>query len=503
MRILFAVIFSGLILALGICAGIARRAHKQIGRPVMYMLLALIPPIIGNLILLVSTSRALSTVGCYIYFLGMDLAMLALLHFTGAYCFLKWSKRVRGLVLAVLLIDALQLLANPFFGHAFAMEEITAYGAPYFRVVPYWGQTFHRIVDYGILAAVLIVFTVKMIRSPRINSERYSVILATIVFTSLWESVYIFSRTPVDRSMIGFGVFGLLVFFFSLYYRPLRLLDRMLATVASEIPDAIFFFDVNGHCIWANRHGMELTGVKNDDFEAASEKLTAMLGNIDSAAGNWSDQRVTGSGDATKSYVLEHRPISDDRGRCIGSFLSIRDNTSERKTLQREIYNATHDALTQVYNRAGYDLLMSRLDLKTTTMLLLDVDEFKLVNDRNGHEVGDRVLQKLAHAMTCLFRTEDYICRVGGDEFVILMLHTDSSQTEQLSERVRRLNQALRDTADGLPAVTVSVGAAHGDKSTDGAELFNRADHALYDTKHNGRCGITFFEQAPLSFAKA
>ena len=52
-------------------------------------------------------------------------------------------------------------------------------------------------------------------------------------------------------------------------------------------------------------------------------------------------------------------------------------------------------------------------------------------------------------------------------------------------------------------AVTVSVGAAHGDERTNSAELFNRADHALYDTKHNGRCGITYFEQAPLSFAKA
>ena len=493
MRILFAVIFSGLILALGICAGIARRAHKQIGRPVMYMLLALIPPIIGNLILLVSTSRALSTVGCYIYFLGMDLAMLALLHFTGAYCFLKWSKRGRGLVLAVLLIDALQLLANPFFGHAFAMEEITAYGAPYFRVVPYWGQTFHRIVDYGILAAVLIVFTVKMIRSPRINSERYSVILATIVFTSLWESVYMFSRTPVDRSMIGFGVFGLLVYYFSLYYRPMRLLDRMLAIVASEIPDALYFFDVNNHCIWANKRGIELAEVRENDFEAATARLETMLGSIGAEHG--ANQRVTGSGETAKSYVVERRAVTDDKGRGIGSFLTVRDNTVEQKTLQREIYNATHDALTQLYNRAGYDLLLSNIELKTTMMLLVDVDEFKQVNDEHGHEVGDRVLKKIARAMQCHFRTEDYICRIGGDEFIVLMLHTDESRFEQIRERIRCINTDLADTADGLPPVTISVGIAHGDKAADPAELFEHADHALYSTKRSGRNGMTFFGQ--------
>ena len=502
MRVLFAVIFTGLILALGICANIARKSHKPIGRPVMYMLLALIPPIIGNLILLSSTNRTLSTVGCYIYFLGMDLSMLALMNFTGAYCYLTWSKFVRRLTSVILLLDALQLLANVYFGHAFSVEEITAYGAPYFRLVPYWGQTIHRVVDYGILFVVLVIFTVKMIRSPRINSERYSVILATIVFTSLWETIYIFSRTPVDRSMIGFGVFGLLIFYFSLYYRPLRLLDNMLATVASEIPDAIFFFDVNNHCIWANKHGMELAQIDGNDYDSASQKLNSLIGSISKRSGNWSDQRVIGSGDAVKSYVLEHRMVSDARGRCIGSFLTVRDNTNEQKTLQREIYNATHDALTQVYNRAGYDLLMSHLDMSSVTMLLLDVDEFKLVNDRYGHEVGDRVLQKLARTMTRYFRSDDYICRIGGDEFVILMLHTDPSQAKQINDRLSRLNQALLDTSDGLPAVTVSVGVTHGDKAVDRAELFNHADQALYNTKRCGRCGITFFGQQREAFTQ-
>lgn len=140
------------------------------------------------------------------------------------------------------------------------------------------GQTFHRVVDYGILAAVLVIFIVKVIKSPKINSERYSVILAAMVITTVWETAYIFSRTPIDRAMIGFGVFGLLVYYLALFYRPMRLLDSMLAQMASEIPDALFFFDASGQCIWANRPGMALTDIQSENYEPASDRLAAMFG---------------------------------------------------------------------------------------------------------------------------------------------------------------------------------------------------------------------------------
>ena len=63
-----------------------------------------------------------------------------------------------------------------------------------------------------------------------------------MIITTIWETAYIFSRAPIDRAMIGFGVFGLLVYYLALFYRPLRLLDSMLANMASEIPEALFFF---------------------------------------------------------------------------------------------------------------------------------------------------------------------------------------------------------------------------------------------------------------------
>ncbi len=100
--------------------------------------------------------------------------------------------------------------------------------------------------------------------------------------------------------------------------------------------------------------------------------------------------------------MIEKHEVTDDRGRLIGSFLSVRDNTAEQETLQQEMFKATHDSLTDVYNRAGYDLLMSNLDYKKVVLLLIDGDMFKTVNDTYGHETGDRVLQDRRHSAAFL-----------------------------------------------------------------------------------------------------
>ena len=178
----------------------------------------LIPPVSGNLLIIASTNRIISTIGYYIYFLGMNFVMYALLRFTLDYCLLKWPNRaVRNFVHGLLLVDTIQYFLNPIFHQAFTTEAIKVGGYDYYGLVPFVGEVFHRIVDYGIFFAVLIIFFVKVIKTPRIYSERYSTLLITMILVGVWETFYIFSRSPIDRSMIGFGVFGLVVFYFALY----------------------------------------------------------------------------------------------------------------------------------------------------------------------------------------------------------------------------------------------------------------------------------------------
>lgn len=495
MRIGFSVVLILLIVAMLACTIIARRSKKRIGKSVSNMLGFLIPPITGNLIIILSTNELLSTIGSYIYYIGMDFTIFALFRFTYDYCRISQKMKVFRLVINVLfLIDIIQLLLNPFFGHAFSIEGIDVDGALYFQMTPSYGQAFHRIVCYGVLFVSLIIFIVKMAMSPRIYYERYFVIILSIVVGTLWQTYYIFSQTPIDRSMIGFGAFGLMVFYFSLFYRSMRLLDRMLATIASEIPDALFFFDNNKKCIWVNSPGAKLLDIKGTDYDSVGDLLTSRFGEIDDTSTKWSNRYITGDGDTVKSYVLERRVVTDENKHAIGAFLSVRDNSDDQKILSNAIYKATHDSLTDVFNRAGYDLLVLDLDLKSTIMLIADVDNFKDVNDNFGHEVGDKALQKVAKVLKHSFRVDESICRMGGDEFVIFMPKTDRGQVEFIKKCVESVNEELGNTTDGIPSLSISVGVAIGKKASDINELFKRADYALYETKRNGRSGVTFFD---------
>lgn len=497
MRYVFSVIISLLIIALAVCTVRARNSGKSIGSAVALLLASLIPPMAGNLIIVSFSTLWLVTVGRYIYFLGMDLVMFAVTRFTQAYCFPETPRHnLQKIADILLLVDAVQLLLNPIFGHAFSQKAITVSGHIYYALIPYAGQTFHRLVDYGILFVVIVLFAVKTARCPRIEAERYAVILAAMIFTTIWESFYIFSSSPIDRSMIGFGVFGLLVYYLALHYRPVRLLDRMLANIASELPESLFFFDTYDRCIWANTPGRRLVGITGENYDPVRDTLQEKLGRLDEIPADGVIRKEVSDGETTRSYLLEKHGVRDEHERPIGWFMSIRDNTVEHDTLLREQYKAMHDALTGLYNRAGFNQIMSMIDPRTDFLLYIDVDRFKTINDTYGHETGDRVLQKTAESIRHNFRAVDYICRLGGDEFVVILTQADVRNEEQIALRINRINKELQNTDDGLPAVSVSVGIAHGTSVPDAEHLMEYADEALYHTKRHGRCGYTFYRSA-------
>ena len=262
-RLIFAIIFTALSLALAVCGLIAFRSKKTIGVPLGRLLCCLIPPLLGNLLIIGATTRIPATIGCYLYYIGIDFTVFSLLRYTLAYCNIPWkNNRGRVLVLSLLGIDVIQLALNPFFGHAFSLERIELYGGPYYRMVPYLPQNLHRLVVYGLLAAVLVILFLKMRHSSRINANRYGVIFFTLLAVIIWCTFYVVSRTPLDRSMIGYAVFGLMAFYFSLYYKPFLLLNRIMMDISAELPDAVFFFDDAGNCIWLNREGRRLLDIQ-------------------------------------------------------------------------------------------------------------------------------------------------------------------------------------------------------------------------------------------------
>jgi diguanylate cyclase (GGDEF)-like protein len=128
------------------------------------------------------------------------------------------------------------------------------------------------------------------------------------------------------------------------------------------------------------------------------------------------------------------------------------------------------------------------------SLLLVDIDRFKLVNDNFGHVVGDVVLQLVAGTMQRLLRPYDALCRYGGEEFVIVARNTSLRNAEILAQRLRRQVERLRFDVDGSPrSVTVSIGVAAVRPEPGFDEtlaLLGAADRALYAAKAAGRNAV-------------
>jgi len=168
-----------------------------------------------------------------------------------------------------------------------------------------------------------------------------------------------------------------------------------------------------------------------------------------------------------------------------------------RTNLEDSVSMASIDELTRLHNRRYLrshfkcEFERAREGGKPLSLIVLDVDHFKKVNDTHGHAVGDEVLVELANRIKKLTRSSDLPARFGGEEFVVVMPETDPEIAKTVAERLRHgmANEPFETSRDALAlSITISVGIANmSDQIEDPDELFRLADEALYKAKDGGR----------------
>jgi diguanylate cyclase len=164
------------------------------------------------------------------------------------------------------------------------------------------------------------------------------------------------------------------------------------------------------------------------------------------------------------------------------------------RKLDHEKHGARQDALTRLANRKCFDERMARQiggqrrDDAPAVMLIWDIDDFKSINDRYGHRAGDRVLQTVANCFVSGLRTEDFVARIGGEEFVVLTTGATAAAALRIANELRGAVEALRFHFRGTPVrVTVSCGITELRPGDTPASAFDRADSALYRAKREGK----------------
>ncbi len=158
---------------------------------------------------------------------------------------------------------------------------------------------------------------------------------------------------------------------------------------------------------------------------------------------------------------------------------------------------STVDALTNAFNRHGIEQIIESLDirLESTSIIMLDIDHFKRINDRRGHDAGDRVLQKISELILKNTRASDKLGRWGGEEFILICPNTSVGMAMALAEKLRIVFFDTVFEPDNPVAVTASFGVAAIYPSEPFANSLKRADEALYNAKALGRNCVVVAEQ--------
>jgi len=179
----------------------------------------------------------------------------------------------------------------------------------------------------------------------------------------------------------------------------------------------------------------------------------------------------------------------------IGSMFCVRfyaqsirkDNTSLTRM-------ASTDPLTGLENRRFFnhtsraDFNSMKSEKKNLSILMIDLDHFKFINDQYGHDAGDKVLQKVAQTLKDSFRSADKICRYGGEEFLVLLKGTGTQDSLRIAEEVRQKIASLEFQDYRELKITTSIGVAHlTEEDEELQQIILRADKALYYAKNDGR----------------
>ncbi|MBF0118470.1 MAG: diguanylate cyclase [Desulfobacterales bacterium] len=197
--------------------------------------------------------------------------------------------------------------------------------------------------------------------------------------------------------------------------------------------------------------------------------------------------------DGTKSYVeTSVSLIKDFNGNVIG-FRGIARDVSERKKYEEELaYLAFHDTLTGLYNRKAFmerlreTLLQAKRFNIEKAILYIDLDKFKQVNDTYGHEIGDKLLIEVASRLRASLRDVDYICRLGGDEFTIILNNIYESRPEKVAERItEKISLPYHIDGHTIDFISSSIGISEYPKDGINIEtLIRTADTAMYENKN-------------------
>lgn len=310
----------------------------------------------------------------------------------------------------------------------------------------------------------------------------------------------------------------LLVFIGIIAYLKIKKLNNIILFLTESIPDIVWRLDANYVVTFVSSADKRLRGFDSAEVVGTSI-LKYLTDNSKSLIGMLKEVREdeASRGIFVKDRIVEvellrknNSPITMEvvlnyeyNGKYLKGFSGVARDITIRKHTEDELYfMANNDALTKLSNRRSFMEMANREFEsasrygKPLSVLMLDIDKFKLVNDTYGHHAGDVVLQHMAEVGVKQLRNTDVLGRLGGEEFAVLATDTEIEGAVQTAEKLRRAYEKVVVKTDGHTITfTISIGVTTlvpSDKSFE--TMLKRADAFLYEAKETGRNKTVFFK---------
>jgi diguanylate cyclase (GGDEF)-like protein len=309
--------------------------------------------------------------------------------------------------------------------------------------------------------------------------------------------------------------------------------NQQLMDIIDFLPDATFVIDRDGKVIAWNRAIEEMTGVRKEDILGQEDYAYAVpfygeprpiLIDLIFLEDQYAElnyefierKESTIYGEALTPSVFNGKgaylwgkasPLFDSESNLIGAIESIRDITERKRTEKQLKYLSLHDPLTGLYNRTFFEDSMRRAGdgrFNPVGIIVCDVDGLKFINDTLGHDAGDSLLENAAAVIDSSFRRGDIVSRIGGDEFAILLIHSDEKNVESACNRIREAINKYNEPGPEIP-LSISLGFAVSTQADQGiSELFKEADNNMYREKlHRSQSARSSIVQALLKALEA
>ena len=273
--------------------------------------------------------------------------------------------------------------------------------------------------------------------------------------------------------------------------------NQWLGALYENTVDPIAMLDAQHRIIDINKAFERVFGYKKEEIFGKNLDEVMNIGKEDSADTKLTYKLLNGEKVETQGtrydkqgnpleMIIKGIPVKVNK-EFFGAYAIYNDITERKKREDKVKYMSYHDNLTDLYNRKFLEAEIERLDVERQlpiSMIMIDLNGLKLINDTYGHKTGDKFLIKTADVLNNIFREEDIIARWGGDEFVILLNQTSEEITEKLFERIRNVYDTIKvEGANEIP-LSLAVGySVKKDKNVDIYSLFQEAEDMMYRDK--------------------